>query len=139
LSIINSKYGDLEKRLLEYFAKNPKISEVTFAASKENEIHLMHALEDGLIRLVREEPGSGRDFNGTYTQAVYEITQEGREFIKKWIDPNATVIPDSKTLNERYEHRCIICNRPDDYAGIDYDSGARKYFCHNCNNYTHVH
>jgi DNA-binding PadR family transcriptional regulator len=48
----------------------------------------MYALKDGLIRWVREEPGSGPDFYGTYTLAVYQITQEGREFIKKWLSAN---------------------------------------------------
>lgn len=91
LSILNSKYGDLEKRLLQYFADHPELSEIPFMASKENEIQLMYTIRDGLIRWVREDPGSGPDFYGTYTLAVYEITAEGRGFIKKWLDPNEEI------------------------------------------------
>jgi hypothetical protein len=85
LSIINNMYGDLEKRLLEYFVEHPEISEVPLIASKENEIQLMYAVRDGLIRWVREENGSGADFANTYMLAVYEITPKGKEFIRKWL------------------------------------------------------
>jgi DNA-binding PadR family transcriptional regulator len=44
----------------------------------------MYALHDGLIRKVREQPPKGGSFTiGTMT-AVYELTPEGREFIRKW-------------------------------------------------------
>jgi len=85
LSIINSKYGDLEKRLLLYFANHPEISEVPFTASRENEIHLIYAVRDGLIRWVREADAPGGGFTGAYKHAYYEITPEGREFIRKWL------------------------------------------------------
>ena len=91
LSIINSKYGDLEKRLLQYFANHPELSEISFTASKENEIQLMYAVRDGLIRWVREQKAVAGGWLGAYNLAFYEITQEGKDFIQKWLDPNEEI------------------------------------------------
>jgi hypothetical protein len=91
LSIINSKYGDLEKRLLLYFANHPEISEVSFTASKENEIRLMYAVRDGLIRWVREVDTPGGGFTRASKYAYYEIRPEGKDFIKKWLDPEEEI------------------------------------------------
>jgi hypothetical protein len=92
LSIMNSKYGDLEKRLLLYFASHPEISEVPFTASKENEIQLIYAVKDGLIRWVREVDAPGGGFTSAYKHTYYEITLEGREFIRKWLSEDEEIL-----------------------------------------------
>jgi hypothetical protein len=92
LCVMNNKYSDLEKRLLEYFANHPGISEVPLTASKENKIQLMYAVRDGLIRWVREEDAAGGDFVSSHKYAVYKITPEGREFIRRWLDPKGEII-----------------------------------------------
>lgn len=84
LGRVNGRYGDLEKRILRYFGDNPERSDIELTASNENEIHLMYALHDGLIRKVREQLPKGGSFTSGTMIAVYELTPEGREFIRKW-------------------------------------------------------
>lgn len=86
LGIINGRYNDFEKRVFRYFANKPEISEIQLSDAMENEIHLMNALQDGYIRkgdII--EPPRADFFNAVYKLAVYEITEAGREFIRKWL------------------------------------------------------
>jgi hypothetical protein len=46
----------------------------------------MYAVRDGLIRWVREVDAPGSGFTIAYKHANYEITPEGKDFIKKWLD-----------------------------------------------------
>jgi DNA-binding PadR family transcriptional regulator len=45
----------------------------------------MYAVRDGLIHWVMEVDAPGGGFTGAYKHAYYEITPEGREFIRKWL------------------------------------------------------
>ena len=88
LGIINGRYNDFEQRVFRYFAKNPNISEIQPSDAVEVDILLMNAIEDGYINkgdII--EPPRG-DFVSGYKLAVYQITQEGREFIRKWLSEN---------------------------------------------------
>ena len=85
LGIINGRYNDFEQRVFRHFANNPQLSEIQLSDAMENEIQLMNAIQDGYIvkTKVIEPPRGG--FISEYKLAVYEITPEGREFIRKWL------------------------------------------------------
>jgi len=91
LGRVNGRYGDLEKRLLRHFGENPETSEIKLTASNENEIHLMYVLRDGFLRKVREEYPERASFTSGIMIAVYELTPEGREFIRKWYSENEEI------------------------------------------------
>lgn len=85
LGIINGRYNDFEQRIFRHFANNPEISEIQLSDAMENDIQLMNALQDGYIVKTKViEPPRGGFISG-YKLAVYEITPEGREFIRKWL------------------------------------------------------
>lgn len=92
LGRVNGRYGDLEKRILRYFGDNPKRSEIKLTASNENEIHLMYVLKDGLIHKAGEELPKGGSFTSGIMIAIYELTPEGREFIRKWYSEDEEIL-----------------------------------------------
>ncbi len=85
LSVINQRYGDLEKRVLEYFAEHPNEDYIWLPSSLE--ILLWYLLKDGLL-----VDAIGRGFSihisirDTYSQKRYNLTTKGREVIQKWIN-----------------------------------------------------
>ena len=85
LSVINQRYGDLEKRVLEYFAEHPNEGCIWLPSSLE--ILLLYLLKDGLLA-----DATGRGFSisisirDTFARKRYDLTPEGKEFIKKWIN-----------------------------------------------------
>jgi hypothetical protein len=79
LSLLNSRYGDLEQRVLKIFAGSPVREEIWLYKSLD--ILLMYLIEDGLLmndkdnlRLIASE------WN------VYKLTSKGREFIARWLN-----------------------------------------------------
>jgi hypothetical protein len=85
LGIINGRYNDFEQRVFRYFAKNPEISEIQFTDAMENEIQLMNAIQDGYILKANVIHPSRGSYTSGYMLAVYQITEAGREFIRKWL------------------------------------------------------
>lgn len=76
LTLINSRYGDLEQRVLKIFADDPERESIWF--SKSLEILIMYLLEDGLI---------DKDADLKYVMSdnqSYNLTPKGREFIEHW-------------------------------------------------------
>jgi DNA-binding PadR family transcriptional regulator len=51
----------------------------------------MYAIRDGLIRWVKEVDAPGGGFTSACKHAYYEITPEGKDFIKKWLDPEEEI------------------------------------------------
>lgn len=78
LTLLNSRYGDLERRVLRQFAAFPDTSELLL--NKALDILLMYLLDDGLIEFDAFESA----LKGEY--AVYRITAEGREFVQRWLN-----------------------------------------------------
>lgn len=78
LSVLNSRYGDLEKRVLLIFARHPQYEQIWL--DKGSDIHLMYLLEDGLLE---------KDPDIRYLMSrdgrPYRITPKGREFVDKWL------------------------------------------------------
>ena len=80
LSVINSRYGDLEQRVLRIFAENPQVSVIYLPGGLD--ILLMYLLEDNLISDTGET--SGVYISGVPSSKAYAITTSGRAFIDKW-------------------------------------------------------
>jgi hypothetical protein len=85
LGIINGRYNDFEQRVFRRFACDPKMSEVEFTDAVEVEILLLNAVEDGYLRKVDVIQPHRGGFTSGYMLAIYKITPEGREFIRKWL------------------------------------------------------
>jgi HNH endonuclease len=85
LSVINQRYGDLEKRVLEHFAEHPNEDYIWLPSSLE--ILLMYLLKDGLLV---DAIGKGFSIHismrDTFASKRYNLTPEGKEFIQKWIN-----------------------------------------------------
>jgi len=91
LDIINGRYNDFEQRVFRYFAKNPNTSEIQPSDAVEVDILLMNAIEHGyLLKGDVIEPPRG-DFVSGYKLAIYKITPEGREFIRKWFSEDEEI------------------------------------------------
>src|SRR5438034_777255 len=78
LLLINSRYGDLEQRLIRQFAKDRQTEE--FWMMGELEILLIYLLEDGLL----EDAKQTRTVRGGIEQKLYKLTKKGREYIAQW-------------------------------------------------------
>jgi len=82
LSIVNSRYGDYERRILQYFVDND--AEVINLAYGENtDILLMFLIRDKLLLPLPDKRPVKRSARGRETM-WYELTQEGKQFISKW-------------------------------------------------------
>lgn len=82
LSILNGRYGDLERRVLKFFADSPSRDFIWLSTSLE--FLLMYLIDDGLLRKDEDPrllPTYPFDFG-----AAYHITSEGREFIRRWLN-----------------------------------------------------
>jgi HNH endonuclease len=81
LSVLNGRYGDLEKRVLRVFAEKPEQTQIYILRGLG--ILLMNLLKDGLLR---SEDGREEFLGDEFGQpAPYELTPKGREFIRKWL------------------------------------------------------
>ena len=83
LSIVNSRYGDYERRILQYFVDNPDERFIKLPYGENTDILLMFLIRDKLLLPQpdrRPVTGSAR---GT-EKIWYELTQEGQQFISKW-------------------------------------------------------
>lgn len=81
LSILNHRYGDLEQRVLRAFAENPNMKQILLPGVFD--ILLMYLLQDGY--LIETEYKSGVIVAGVPAWRMYELTNEGREFIRRWV------------------------------------------------------
>jgi hypothetical protein len=78
LLLINSRYGDLEQRLIRLFAKDRTTNEVWLMG--ELEILLMYLLEDELLEDTKQTRAPG----GGVEQKLYRWTRKGRDYIAQW-------------------------------------------------------
>ena len=94
LTIVNSRYGDLERRVLEAFAKTPRATVIDLPGT--HDLFLSYLLADGL--LARLGPGSSlRHTPGTtvliptgaglpLNPYTYQLTEKGRDFVQRWMN-----------------------------------------------------
>ena len=81
LSILNSRYGDFEKRILKMWAENPEITEIELPLGFE--VLAMYLIQDELIRIT--ETQHFVRIMGKPMSIYCELTDKGRDFIRKWI------------------------------------------------------
>lgn len=81
LSVLTSRYGELEQRVFRAFAQEPRATTITLPGGLD--ILLMYALMDGL--LVDTGQNTGIIMAGIPAHKIYGITQKGREFIGHWL------------------------------------------------------
>jgi HNH endonuclease len=88
LSVINHRYGDYERRILERFALEPGATAVEIPIGFE--VLMMYLVRDGLVRptvttpLIRMTDGAGRPFN--VGNQLYELLPQGRAFVTQWVN-----------------------------------------------------
>jgi len=77
LFLINSRYGDLEQRVIRGFIQDRSTDGFWWFA--EMEILLLYLLDDGLL----EDTGQTKQVAGL-TQNLYRLTKTGHEYIAQW-------------------------------------------------------
>jgi hypothetical protein len=80
LAILNSRYSDFERRVFDQIAETDRRS---FIVEAGLEIPLLHAVNDGLLKRVELAPVAIQ--RGEPTQYKYEVTDEGLDFINRYI------------------------------------------------------
>jgi hypothetical protein len=85
LSVLNSRYGDLERRILQSFATQPNANVIIVPGGLS--LLWQYLSEDGLVRVVSHtELGRGNVvILGMPAQEYLGITDKGREFIGRWL------------------------------------------------------
>lgn len=79
LLLVNSRYGDLEQRIIHHFVKD-RASE-GFWWFAEMEILLVRLVEDGLLL----DSGQTRLIAGL-DQKLYKLTENGVRYVQQWPD-----------------------------------------------------
>jgi hypothetical protein len=80
LAILNSRYSEFERRVFDQIAETDRRS---FIVEPGFDILLLHAVNDGLLRRVElAHVGAQR---GEPTQYTYEVTDEGLDFIHRYV------------------------------------------------------
>ena len=79
LGVVNGRYGDIERRVLEFFATNTSVDEIYLPGGLD--ILLAYLINDGL--LAKPPPTGGIYFGSVPMQQSYVITDAGREFVKR--------------------------------------------------------
>ena len=77
LLLVNSRYGDLEQRVLRKFIKDRSTDEFWWFVDMD--ILLMYLLDDGLL----QETGQTRQVGGL-PQRLYKLTKKGQDYVAQW-------------------------------------------------------
>ena len=87
LSILNGRYGDLEKRVLQHFVDHPDSKTITLFGGLD--VLLSYLVRDKLITDTGTRDGVGFGANDgdemIWSHITYALTPEGRAFIDKWM------------------------------------------------------
>ncbi len=86
LGLLNSRYGDTERRLLDYFALHSNTNEVQLPGGMQ--VLLMFLIQDGFLDYGETFRSRGTtdgflEFDIPVLQ-VYQLTKTGRDFVKRW-------------------------------------------------------
>jgi HNH endonuclease len=82
LAVVNGRYGDIERRVLEFFAVNPEANDMYLPGGLD--ILLAYLLIDGLLQ--KAPPVGGIYFGPHPMYQNYLLTSAGREFVERWAD-----------------------------------------------------
>lgn len=80
LSLLNYRYGEFERRLLQLFCDQPLVGAICLPGW--HDIHVLHLLKDSL--LIKTEENSGCIIGGVPSWEKYELTSKGRQFVEDW-------------------------------------------------------
>lgn len=83
LSILNGRYGDLERRVLDYFAEHPDKERILLPRGFD--ILLMYLLKDGLLEDVEKIDIEKANNSALAGAKWYQLTSNGRNFIQRWL------------------------------------------------------
>jgi|SRR4051794_15987744 hypothetical protein len=86
LSVLNSRYGDLERRLLQAFADNPQYTAIQIPGGLR--ILIKYLLEDGLVRMASPQEANApvhAVLGGVPMSEYVAITSSGQAFIARWV------------------------------------------------------
>ena len=85
LTIVNGRYGDVERRVLQYFVDDPSRPHIVLFGGLE--FLVTHLIKDGLIydTGLGKGVGMGGDFGVVESEKVYALTEQGKAFIAKWM------------------------------------------------------
>jgi predicted Fe-S protein YdhL (DUF1289 family) len=82
LGLLTSRYGDLERRLLDLFAQHP--GERRAQLDRGMDFEFMYLLQDGLLREIPTE-GASIDIGGVrHGPTVYALTDKGVDLVRRW-------------------------------------------------------
>ena len=81
LGVLNSRYGDMEQRILRVFSESPKADEIWLPGGLD--IMLLYLIRDGL--LINTGQHGGVIIAGVPSRTLYRLTDSGRIFIEKWL------------------------------------------------------
>jgi hypothetical protein len=81
LSVVNSRYSDYERRVLDMFAERPDADTISLSGA---DFHLLYLLSDCLLEDIG--PGGVSILAGGTELAPkrYRLTDRGREFVDRW-------------------------------------------------------
>ena len=82
LSVLNARYGDVERKTLRWFADNPEMVGIDLPGGLQ--IFLYDLLNDGMLVDAGMAPWATQ-IQGANTHDRYLITDRGREFISRWL------------------------------------------------------
>jgi hypothetical protein len=85
LSVLNSRYGDLERRVILYFADNPDKDELTLSGGMG--LLLTYLIRDGYLEQLKPSfPIHTDDMTDVFQMLEnYHLTRAGRELISHWV------------------------------------------------------
>jgi HNH endonuclease len=80
LGVINNRYSDFERRVLEYFAENPYAYLIRLPVGLD--ILVLYLVKDGLLAGIPREKGTMWEIEKMHKG--YALTPAGREFVKRF-------------------------------------------------------
>lgn len=81
LGVINNRYSDFERRVLEFFAENPGVWYIDLPLGLD--ILVLYLVKDGLLVAIPREKGTVWD-NKKQMYKGYVLTSAGQEFVKRF-------------------------------------------------------
>jgi hypothetical protein len=86
LGLVNSRYGDVERRVLDYLALHPDLDEIELPGGMQ--VLLMYLVQDGYLVYGETFRSRGTadglfDFDVALLQ-IYRLTETGRDFVERW-------------------------------------------------------
>lgn len=83
LAVVNSRYGEMEHRLIDLFAANEGSSAVQL--DRDMDFEFMYLIEDGLLVKRLASSNSSAMINGVVQGPwLYLLTDEGKDFVARW-------------------------------------------------------